>query len=48
MPGMNHMVEAVRQLRGERGEAQVAGAEVALVASLGGNDHATTILTADR
>ena len=48
MPGMNHIVEAARQLRGERGEAQVAGAEVALVAALGGNDHATAILTRDR
>lgn len=48
IPGMNHVVEATRQLRGDRGPAQVLGAEVALVASLGGNDHATAILTADR
>lgn len=48
MPGMNHVIEATHQLRGERGSAQVAGAEVALVAALGGNDHATAILTADR
>jgi acetyl-CoA acetyltransferase len=48
IPGMNHVVEATRQLRGERGPAQVPGAEVALVAALGGNDHATAILTRDR
>ena len=48
MPGMNHIVEATRQLRGERGPAQVEGAEVAVVAALGGNDHATAVLTSDR
>lgn len=48
MPGMNHIVEATRQIRGGRGAAQVEGAEVALVAALGGNDHATAILTRDR
>jgi len=48
IPGMNHVVEAVRQLRGQRGQAQVAGAEVCAVAALGGNDHATAILTGDR
>ncbi len=46
--GANHVVEAVRQLRGERGEAQVDGAEVALVAGLGAPEHATMLLTVDR
>jgi acetyl-CoA acetyltransferase len=46
--GAGHVVEAVRQLRGERGAGQVAGSEVALVAGLGSMDHATTLLTTDR
>jgi len=46
--GLGHVVEAVRQLRGERGPAQVAGAEVALVCGLGAPEHATAVLTVDR
>jgi acetyl-CoA acetyltransferase len=46
--GAGHVVEAVRQLRGERGDAQVTGAEVALVCGLGAPETATAILTVDR
>lgn len=48
MVAANHVVEAVRQLRGERGDGQIEGAEVALVAGLGAPEHATLILTQDR
>jgi len=45
VPGINLLIEGVRQLRGDRGEAQVAGARVCGVAGLGGSSHATAILT---
>ena len=46
--GAGHVVEAVRQLRGTRGDGQVPGAEVAVVTGLGAMDHATLVLTTDR
>jgi len=48
IPGITHVVEAVRQIRGERGMAQVQNAQVGLVSTFGGPDHATLVLTADR
>ena len=44
--GMLHVIEAVRQLRGETGDRQVSGAGTALVSGhgLGMNTHATLIL----
>jgi acetyl-CoA acetyltransferase len=46
--GAEHVIEAVRQLRGSRGEGQVPNAEVAMVTGLGVPDHATLVLTVDR
>ena len=44
--GMFHVVEAVRQLRGEAGERQVAGAETAFVHGDGGvlSAHCSLVL----
>ncbi len=45
VPGINLLIEAVRQLRGREDSArQVPDARLCAVAGLGGNNHATTIL----
>ncbi|MGA4689082.1 MAG: thiolase family protein [Rhodococcus sp. (in: high G+C Gram-positive bacteria)] len=48
VPGIVHVVEGVRQLRRERGAAQVQNASTAVVAALAGGEHTTLILTEDR
>jgi acetyl-CoA acetyltransferase len=43
--GFGHTAEAVRQLRGEAGERQVQGAEVAAVTNVGGFEAGAALLT---
>ncbi|MCS7137961.1 MAG: thiolase family protein [Candidatus Caldarchaeum sp.] len=42
--GMHHLIEAVRQLRGESGERQVKNLEYALVTALGALEHGGTFI----
>jgi len=44
VPGINLLIEGVRQLRGNEGERQVLDARLCAVAGLGGNSHSTAIL----
>jgi hypothetical protein len=43
--GFGHTAEAVRQLRGEAGDRQVAGAEVAALGNVGGIEAGAALLT---
>ncbi|MGA0594604.1 thiolase family protein [Enterovirga sp. CN4-39] len=43
--GIEHVVEAVRQLRGDAGDAQVLGAEIGLVGGFSPPDYGVAILT---
>ena len=43
--GFGHAAEAVRQLRGEAGARQVAGAEVAALGNVGGFEAGAALLT---
>lgn len=47
VPGINLLIEGVRQVRGDRGDAQVPGLRVCAVTGLGGNSHATALLARD-
>jgi acetyl-CoA acetyltransferase len=48
MVAANHVVEAVRQIRRERGDGQIDRTDVGLVAGLGAPEHSTLILSTDR
>ena len=47
VPGMTHVLEGVRQIRGVRGTAQISEARVGVVSTFAGPDHATLVLTRD-